>query len=309
MFGANAYKQFIEFAEKNDISEEAFYNSLKGFNRGVKTIFNKRMCDEHFLDKLLESKQTSLLLGKINEISDNDGYNCFQEVLEIGEKYEKVQRKIKRKFIEDFEYYMRETIDSLNEDISFSEKIGLINKYNQLAERYGVEKINNSILDFESIFNFGLHPDLELKNGDLGKCIIYIDNNTNFVGFNTSTINYFTLKDISESELKEFFEDKSLDYEAGAHRNITRPKDSKVQGGGVFFVKDKKVYVARRSGDFYEMNKSLLQKCFEDTEFDLNLSFAQLTNESLEEILINYIPADECLVSQPKQYDEDYIPF
>lgn len=105
-----------------------------------------------------------------------------------------------------------------------------LEEYNVFAREYNLQEINLSDLNIEDIFDYDLHPGLELEQGDLGKCIIYISSNEKAVRFSVSKHPFFTLKDTNKIGINNFLAKNNLDGLVGYHRSIARPEDSFVNG-------------------------------------------------------------------------------
>lgn len=130
-------------------------------------------------------------------------------------------------------------------------------------------QLSNKDLNFSGLYQYGLDSDLELKKSDCGKCIIYFDQELGF-RFNASLIEENIMpRDISKDGLRNFFRGP-LKRLVPAHREIDRPQESQILGGGAYFMKTSKtIFVDFESGNFGRMNKELAMRCLMDSSLNV----------------------------------------
>ncbi|MBR9701723.1 hypothetical protein GOV13_02265 [Candidatus Pacearchaeota archaeon] len=163
----------------------------------------------------------------------------------------------------------KDQIDLAHELIKSRERAieNVFDVYNDFLEEWGIEgqKLSNKDLTLSNLYEYGLHPDLEFKKSDCGKCIIYFDDESGF-RFSASKIEENIMpRDTSKEGLRDFFKEP-LQRLVHYHRDNDKPYDSSILGGGAYFMKSPKtIFVDFKSGDFGMMNKGLVTKCLKDS--------------------------------------------
>jgi hypothetical protein len=172
------------------------------------------------------------------------------------------------------------------------EIVSTFDKFSELAEylEYDLE-LKETNFPFHEItqFKFGGQ---DLKVGDIGKVILTYDSEENYFSVYFSKLRHnLTTKTSDKTELRGLFKAHVFNDLAGYHRNIKRPEDSDILGGGAYKVISKKnLFVDYDSGDFGKMQKGILEKCVCAGNYKLiTLDDTYFKTSNFFEIVFHYI--------------------
>jgi hypothetical protein len=137
-----------------------------------------------------------------------------------------------------------------------------------LFQEYGeIFNLPENALPFEELLQYHLNGNLD--EGDLGKCILCYDDSNN-VTLACKPAKFGITTRLRGEDLLHFFYSGHFHSTVGMHRNIPKPEDSRIIGGASYLVLDSEtVFVGYKSGDFGVTQKTLVERCLNESGFKL----------------------------------------
>lgn len=294
MISYEIHKNILEFSQAQGVNYYVAGLVLEKFNKIVKRLEkgpNKRNLEEK-LERIKEPLKRSCLRKNVKYLVENGNlFEAYVFAKNNGIKIKKFEsEKISKKSLEEIR---AQQISTVNERWEDSQPEKAFSDYNDFIRFIGVEgnELSHKDIPFADFFEYGPTNKLRLERGDCGKCILYLNYDTRSFCFSVSKMEDVLPKDTSKEGLREFFKKEAFSRYIGAHRQINRPENVKIRGGGAYFMlSDKEIFIDYDSGDFGPMNKEVLSRCLKNMELEMTVLNDDYFDKTPIEIYIARLP-------------------